>query len=130
MTSGSLCGILILALVAAAAPVRPGALAADDKRVLPSATSTTNSSEDDCETRMRQLDASPAEGEERLAEKYSVIDFCARQYKNDKTIERLVKECGKYAEQPVVKQQFVAECQLAAFTYANALYELRAQYRR
>jgi hypothetical protein len=79
---------------------------------------------------MRKLDASPAEGEERLREKNEVIDYCASQYKNDKTITRLVKECAKYIEQPVVKQQSVAECQLAAFNYANALYTLRAEYRR
>jgi hypothetical protein len=79
---------------------------------------------------MRKLDASPAEGEERLREKNEVIDSCAGQYKNDKTIVRLVKECAKYIEQPVVKQQSVAECQLAAFNYANALYTLRAEYRR
>ena len=34
----------------------------------------------------------------------------------------------EYEEQPVVKQQFVAECQLAAFNYANALYSLKAEY--
>jgi len=39
---------------------------------------------------MRKLDASPAEGEERLREKNEVIDYCANQYKNDKTIARLV----------------------------------------
>ncbi len=79
---------------------------------------------------MEKLDASPAEGEERLAEKHLVIDHCASQYKNDKTIARLVKECAKYEEQPVVKQQFIAECQLAAFNYANALYTLKAEYRK
>ncbi len=79
---------------------------------------------------MQTLDASPAEGEERLTEKHLVIEYCASQYKNDKTIERLVKECAKYQEQPVVKQQFVAECQLAAFNYANALYTLKAEYRK
>ena len=130
MANCSLCGILILALVTAAAPARSGEQAANGEQVFSDAASPTNSGEDDCEGRMQKLDASPAEGEERLAEKYAVIDFCARQYQNDKTIERLVKECGKYVEQPVVKQQFVAECQLAAYTYANALYELRAQYRK
>ena len=57
-----------------------------------------------------------------------MIDTCAGQYKNDKTIQRLVKQCAKYEEQPVLKQQFVAECELAAFNYANALYTLKAQY--
>ncbi len=79
---------------------------------------------------MQKLDASPAEGEERLAEKNRVIDSCATQYKSDRMIARLVKECAKYEEQPVVKQQFVAECQLAAFNYANAWYALKAEYRK
>jgi len=57
-----------------------------------------------------------------------VIDYCAGQYKNDKTVTRLWKECAKYEEQPIIKQQFVAECMLAAFTYANALYFLKAEY--
>jgi hypothetical protein len=83
---------------------------------------------DDCESRIGKLDASSAEGAERLAEKNLVIDYCARQYNNDKIIDRLVKECARYEEQPVIKQQFVAECMLAAYTYANALYALRAEY--
>ena len=83
---------------------------------------------DDCEARMQKLDASNAEGQERLDEKNQVIDFCARQYKRDKTIERLVQECAKYEEQPVIKQQFVADCQLAAFNYANALRTLKAEF--
>lgn len=76
------------------------------------------------------LDASQAEGEERLAEKREVIDYCYSQYKRDKTIERLVNDCAKYEEQPVVKQQSVAECQLAAFNYANALRTLKSDYRK
>jgi hypothetical protein len=106
MTKFILCCVSILALVTAAA------------------------AEDDCETRIRKLDASAAEGAERLAEKDGVIGHCARQYKRNKTIERLVKECARYAEQPVVKRQFVAECQLAAFNYANALHTLKAEYRK
>lgn len=78
---------------------------------------------------MRKLDESQAEGEERLAEKHAVIDYCASQYKNE-TVGKLVKGCAKYEEQPVVKQQFVAECQLAPFNYANALYALKAEYRK
>ncbi len=85
---------LMIALVAVAVPALSGQLSADDKRALPAAVSKTNSSEGDCEARMRKLDASQAEGEERLAEKNSVIDYCASQYKNDKTIARLVKECA------------------------------------
>ena len=82
----------------------------------------------DCETRIRKLDASNAEGQERLDEKNALIGFCANQYKHDKTIGRLVEACVKYEEQPVVKQQLVAECQLAAFGYANALHTLKAEY--
>jgi len=78
---------------------------------------------------MRKLEASQAEGEERLTEKHAVIEYCARQYKKDKMIERLVKECAKYEQQPVLKQQFAADCQLAAFNYANALQTLKAEYR-
>ena len=84
----------------------------------------------DCETAIRKLDASEAQGEERLAEKQEVIDQCLGEYKHDKTVARLVKDCAKYEEQPVVKQQFVAECQLAAFNYANALRALKAEYRK
>lgn len=85
---------------------------------------------DDCETRIEKLEASKAEGEERLAEKHEVIGFCASRYKHDEAIGRLVKECAKYEEQPVVNQQFVAECQLAAFNYANALHTLKEGYRK
>jgi hypothetical protein len=83
---------------------------------------------DDCEARMQKLDGSNAEGQERLDLKDAVIAFCAGQYRQDKTIGRLVQECAKYEEQPVVKQQAVAECQLAAFGYANALRTLKAEF--
>jgi len=122
--------VSILALVLAAAPAGAGERAAKDKHVLPSTSSPAKSAEDDCEARIRKLDASQAEGEERLAEKNGVIGHCARQYKGDKTIGRLAKECAKYEEQPVVKRQSVAECQLAAFNYANALHALKAEYRK
>jgi hypothetical protein len=85
---------------------------------------------DNCEARMRKLDASQAEGADRLAEKNAAIDYCDRQYKHDKTIQRLVKECAKYEAQPIIEQQFVAECMLAAFGYANAFYALKAEYRK
>jgi hypothetical protein len=101
--------VSILALVTAAAPV---------------------GAQDDCEIRMQKLEASQAEGAERLAEKNKVIGHCASQYKRDKAIERLVKDCARYAEQPVVKQQLLAECQLAAFGYANALHMLKSEYRK
>ena len=109
MTRCILCCVSILTLVIASTPAR---------------------AKDDCETRIRKLDESKAEGAERLAEKNEVIGRCASQYKRDKTIQTLVKECAKYAEQPVAKQQFVAECQLAAFNYANALKILKAEYRK
>lgn len=84
----------------------------------------------DCETRMQALDASNAEGEERLAEKNGVIALCGRQYARDTAIQRLVKECAKYVEQPVVKQQFAADCMLAAFGYANALRTLKSEHKK
>ena len=102
----------ILALVGATAPALAGERKAND----------------DCEARMQKLDASNAEGQERLDEKNEVIDFCGRQFKRDNMIGRLVQECAKYEEQPVVKQQFVAECELAAFNYANALHTLKAEF--
>jgi hypothetical protein len=111
-------------ILAIAAPTVAGAQTARDTPVPPKA------ARPDCETRMRKLDASTSEGEERLAEKNQVIDFCDRQYKRDRTIGNLVTECAKYEEQPVVKQQAVAECQLAAFNYANTLRALKAEYGR
>jgi hypothetical protein len=57
-----------------------------------------------------------------------LIDFCANQYKHDETIQKLVDECAKYEQQPVVMQQFVADCQIAAFGYANALRTLKLEY--
>ena len=109
MSRSILCCISILVLVTAAASARAA---------------------DDCETRIQKLDASKAEGAERLAEKNEVIGRCASQYKRDKTVERLVKECAKYEGQPVLKQQLVAECRLAAFNYANALQMLKAEHRK
>jgi hypothetical protein len=127
MTKSILCCVSILVLVAAATPGRSEGQAAKHKPS-PNASSQTKSDEDDCEARIEQLDTSKAEGQERLDEKNLVIDTCTKQYRGDKTIARLVKECAKYTEQPVVKQQSVAECQLAAFGYANALYTLKAEY--
>jgi len=123
-----LCCVSFLALAAVAAPVRAGEQPVNDRHVSHRAASVTQSAEDDCEARIGKLDASEAEGEDRLAEKNAVIDHCASQYKHDKAVERLVKECARYEEQPVIKQQFVADCQLAAFNYANALYTLKAEY--
>jgi len=109
MAKGILCCVPLLALVIAATPASSG---------------ETN---DNCEARMRKLDVSQAEGADRLAEKNSVIEYCDGQYKHDKTIRKLVKECAKYEKQPIITQQFAAECMLAAFGYANALYALKAE---
>jgi hypothetical protein len=130
MTKSILCCVSILGFIAAAGPARAAEQPAKDRHVLRGAASSPNSSEDECETRIRKLEASDAEGRERLDEKNEVIDHCARQYKRDRTIERLVKACATYEQQPVVKQQSVAECQLAAFKYANALRTLKAEYRK
>jgi hypothetical protein len=91
-------------------------------------TAASSAERNDDEARMRKLDASQAEGADRLAEKNSVIAYCSNQYKHDQTIQRLVKECAKYEEQPIIKRQFVAECMLAACSYANALYALKGEY--
>ena len=128
MTKSVLCYISVLAFAIAVVPAGHGEPRANRNRVSPSAASLPNSNGGDCETRIRKLEASQAEGEERLAEKNEVINQCAAQYKHEKMIERLVSECAKYEEQAVVKQQFVAECQLAAFTYANALHALKTEY--
>jgi hypothetical protein len=125
-----LCCVCVLALVIATPHAGRGQQRANNKGVSPGGAALPNSVGEDCETRMRKLDASQAEGEERLAEKNDVIGHCAAQYKRDKTIERLVNECAKYEEQAVVKQQAVAECQLAAFNYANALHTLKTEYRK
>jgi hypothetical protein len=78
MTKGIFCFVSMLALVIAMA----------------SASSAERS--DDCEARMRKLDASQAEGADRLAEKNAVIAYCGSLYKHDQTIQRLVKQCAKY----------------------------------
>ena len=127
-TGSILCCGFIAALAAVAAPTICAAQAANDTRIVPRSVSRPSPAPVDCEARMQKLDASQAEGEERLAEKYRVIDFCDTQYKKDRTIQRLAKECAKYVEQPVVKQQYTADCELAAFTYANALSALKEQY--
>jgi hypothetical protein len=85
---------------------------------------------EDCEARIDRLNESKAEGEERLAEKNEVIEVCDKQYRRDRRIDGLVNACMKYEEQPVVKQQFRADCQIAAYNYANAFYELKSGYRK
>jgi hypothetical protein len=127
MAKTVVCCVSAAALVAAAAPVWAVERTKPDKTVLQSG---GNSAGDDCAARIEKLDASDAEGEERLFEKRSVIDACFNQYKRDKTIVSLVGECAKYEEQPVVKRQVAADCQLAAFRYGNELRTLKAQYRK
>jgi hypothetical protein len=119
MAKTLVCCVLVAALVTEAAPVRAGEPSSLDK-----------SAGNGCDARIDKLDASDAEGEERLFEKRAVIDACFNQYKHDKTIVSLVQECAKYEEQPVIKRQFAADCQLAAFKYGNELHALRAQYRK
>jgi hypothetical protein len=82
-----------------------------------------------CEAKMQPLEQSTAEGEERLAEKNEAIAICSREYRRDAAIMRLVKECAKYEKQPVVQQQLVADCQLAAFNYANALRTAKSEFK-
>lgn len=118
--------IAILALVTAAASARSADRAGNAHA--PSKAASPATAAGDCAARMQKLDRSQAEGEDRLREKYAVIDACASQYKNDKAVESLVKECDKYEEQPVVKQQYLADCMLAAYGYANALSALKAEY--
>jgi vacuolar-type H+-ATPase subunit I/STV1 len=84
----------------------------------------------DCAERLDALDRSKSEGEERLTEKYDAIEFCSAQYKRDAIVQKLVDECAKYEEQAVIKQQFLTECMLAAFKYANALSDLKAEYKK
>jgi len=126
MTRSHIAGVSILAL-SIATPAIAGERTAPDTHVARKISSPPKSTGEDCETRMRKLDASTAEGEERLAEKNKVTGVCAAQYTGDRTIAMLVKQCTKYEEQPVVMQQFVADCQLAAFGYANALRALKAE---
>jgi hypothetical protein len=83
MTNFILCCVSILVLVTAAAPALSGGQAVYGRHVLPNASSPAKSTEDDCETRMRKLDASPAEGQERLREKNEVIDYCASAFPPD-----------------------------------------------
>jgi hypothetical protein len=130
MTKAILVCASIFTLVTAVAPVLAGEQAARETHGPRNTSSRPNFTEGDCETRIEKLAESNAEGEERLAAKNEVIDFCASQYKHDNTIKRLVEECAKFEEQPVVKQQFVAECQLAAFKYANALRALKTEYKK
>jgi hypothetical protein len=83
---------------------------------------------DDCEIRMQKLELSKAEGQQRLDAKNEVIDFCLSQYKRDKAVQKLINACARYEGQPVLHQQFVAECQLAALNYANALLTLKTEF--
>ena len=130
MARAVVCFVSVIALVAAAAPVRALAQTTLDKPASHSTSRLPSPAGDDCETRIEKLDASAAEGEDLLFEKRAVIDACFDQYRRDKTIVSLVLECAKYEEQPVVKRQLAADCQLAALKYANELRALKAQYRK
>ena len=113
MTKCTLFCVSLLTLAAATVPARAAGKAKDS-----------------CETRIEKLEVSQAEGAERLAEKNDTVERCDSQYKRDKTVQRLVSECAKYLEQPVIKQLLVTECQISAFKYANALKMLKAEYRK
>lgn len=92
--------------------------------------SLPKSTDDNCESKINQSNVSEAEGEERLQEKNEALSFCASQYKGERKIDALVKDCRKYVSQSVVSQQAVADCQLAAYSYANAIAALRASSSR
>jgi hypothetical protein len=81
----------------------------------------------DCESEIDKVEISDAEGQQRRDVMNTAINVCAAQYKRDKKIASLVRECAKYEDQPTVQRQFVAACQVAAFKYANTLYGLKAQ---
>ena len=123
MTRLILCGIAALAFIAAPAP------AGATKPVVPSGAAPVVAA-DDCATRVRKFEASEAEGAERLAAKWEVVAFCDKEFKRDKTVQGLVKECAKYIEQPVIKQLLVTDCQLAAYSYGSVLRFLKAEYRK
>jgi hypothetical protein len=122
MTRLILCGIAAFAFIAAPAP------ASATKPVVPSGAAPAVA--EDCATRIQKLEASEAEGAERLAAKWEVVGFCDKEFKRDKTVQALVKECTKYLEQPVIKQLLVTDCQLAAYSYGSALRFLKAEYRK
>ncbi len=64
----------------------------------------------DCESEIDKVEISDAEGQQRLDAMNTAINVCAAQYKRDKKIASLVRECAKYEDQPTVQQQFVAAC--------------------
>ncbi|MDR2881558.1 MAG: hypothetical protein LBV29_06625, partial [Azoarcus sp.] len=70
---------------------------------------------------------SQTEGEERLAEKVEAIEYCMRECESNTTIGQLADECAKYEGQAVTQQQLVADCQVAAYNYANALRMLKSE---
>src|SRR3974390_3742429 len=91
MTKAILVCTSIFAFVTVVGPALAGEQTAKETHVLRNTSSLPNSTEGDCETRIQKLDASSAEGEERLAEKNEGIDFCVIQYEHDNTIKRLFK---------------------------------------
>ncbi len=77
----------------------------------------------DCESEIDKVTISDAEGQQKLDVMNTAINVCAAQFKRDKKITSLVRECAKSE----VEHQFVAQCQIAAFNYANALYGVKAR---
>ena len=124
MTRLILCGIAALAFIAAPAP------AGATKPAVPSGAAPAVTADEDCSDRIRKFEVSDAEGAERLAAKWEVVAFCDKEFKRDKMVQGLVKECAKYIEQPVIKQLLVTDCQLAAYSYGSVLRFLKAEYRK
>jgi hypothetical protein len=50
----------------------------------------------DCESEIDEVEISDAEGQQRLDAMNTPINVCAAQYKRDKKIASLVRECAKY----------------------------------
>ena len=85
MTKAIFVGVSIFTVVTAVVPAVAVERTAKELR---DTSSPPNSTKGDCEARIEKLDASNAEGEERLAEKNQVIGFCARDYEHNNTIKR------------------------------------------
>jgi len=126
MIKDAVAGVLLAGFFAVSGP----AFAAGQTRLAAGNSAPAPAAKKDCYDRIQALDESNTEGEERLNEKYEVIEACDGQYAHDATINRLVDTCTKYEEQPVLKQQYLADCQLAAYRYANALRDLKEQYKK
>ncbi len=124
MTRFILCCVSLLALAAAPAP------ASAQAKVKPAAPKAAPQPPEDCADKIQKFEKSDAEGAERLAVKWEVVAFCDKEFKRDATVQRLVKDCAKYMDQPVLRQLLVTECQLAAYSYGNAMRMLKEDSRQ